>query len=64
MDITCAYQVGDRMLGLQTDQRSRRLQPLQIAFQSDAEMEEWHADIVNGTDFLLASHSDKPCNET
>ena len=48
LEITCAYQLADRTLGIQTDQRSRRLQPLQITFTSDSDLEEWHAEIVNG----------------
>eukprot|EP00095_Tigriopus_kingsejongensis_P005868 maker-scaffold38_size502422-snap-gene-2.18 protein:Tk05868 transcript:maker-scaffold38_size502422-snap-gene-2.18-mRNA-1 annotation:"tectonin beta-propeller repeat-containing protein" len=47
-EITCVCQNGDKTLGIHTTKRSLSLQPIQIKFNGDLEMEEWHREICYG----------------
>lgn len=47
-EVTCVCQSGEKTLSVFTATRSQNLQPLQIRFNSDLEMEAWQADIING----------------
>ncbi|XP_059099157.1 tectonin beta-propeller repeat-containing protein-like isoform X1 [Tigriopus californicus] len=47
-DITCVCQSGDKTLTIHTAKRSLTLQPLQIKFSGDLELEEWQREICHG----------------